>query len=95
MTTSTPNQSISSVKDPSIERSDSQLVLGLYRRLGSWEAVTDALGHSPGFWWKVAHGKIRKPVSGGLRRCLTSSDPKLLRLIQQGAVPWLRDREGK
>jgi len=47
------------------------------------------------FWWKVAHGKIQKPVSQELRRCLASSDPTFLRLIQQGAVPWLRYREDK
>jgi len=91
----TQNQSISTVKDPSTERSDSQLVLALHRRLGSWEAVTDALGHSPGFWWKVGHGRIKKPVSEELRRCLASSDPTFLRLIQNRAVPHLRKREVK
>jgi len=45
------------------------------------------------FWWTVAHGKTRKPMSGELRRCLASADPRFLRLIQQGAVPYLKKRE--
>jgi hypothetical protein len=45
------------------------------------------LGKSLAFWWKVAHGKIKGPLFEELRRCLVSSDPKFLRLIQQGAVP--------
>ncbi len=96
------NQSITTVKRPFLETSqhhtgehgnrDAQSVLRLHERLGSWEAVADVLGYSPAFWWKVAHGKIKKPVSEELRRCLVSSDPKFLRLIQQGAVPYLRKR---
>ncbi len=74
---------------------DAQSVLRLHKRLGSWEAVADALGYSPTFWWKVSGGKIRTPVSQELRRCLASSDPSFLRLIQQGAVPWLRKGEDK
>ncbi len=34
-------------------------------------------------------------LPGELRRCLASSDPRFLRLIQQGAVTWLRDKEDK
>ena len=55
----------------------------------------DALGSSPPFGWKVAHGKIRTPVFQELRRCLVSSDSKFLRLIQQGAVSRLREGEDK
>ncbi len=55
----------------------------------------DALGYSPPFWWKVAHGKIRTPVFQELRRCLVSSDSKFLRLIQQGAVSRLKVGEDK
>jgi len=74
---------------------DTQAVLRLYERLGSWGAVADALGYSAAFWWKVSGGKIKRPLSKELRRCLSSSDPKFLRFVQRGAVPWLRDREDK
>jgi len=97
------DQSITTVKRPLPDDSqhhtgnhghkDAQAVLRLYERLGSWEAVADALGYSAAFWWKVSGDKIKRPLSGELRRCPASSDPKLLRLIQQGVVPWLRDRE--
>jgi len=72
---------------------DAQAVLRLYERLGSWDAVADALGYSAAFWWKVSGGKIKGPLSKELRRSLSSSDPKLLRLILQGAVPWLKKGE--
>jgi len=32
-------------------------------------------------------------LPGELRRYLASSDPRFLRLIQQGAVPWLKKGE--
>ena len=32
-------------------------------------------------------------LPGGLRRCLASSDPRFLRLIQQGKGPWLKKGE--
>ncbi len=97
------DQPITSVKRPFPEVLDNQhgnhghqnaqAVLRLYKRLGSWEAVADALGYSAAFWWKVSGGKIKRPLSEELRRCLASSDPKFLRLIQQGVVPWLRERD--
>ncbi len=99
------DQSITTVKRPFPEvldnqhgnhsHQDAQAVLRLHKRLGSWEAVADALGYSAAFWWKVSGGKIKRPLSDELRRCLTSSDPKFLRLTQQGAVPWLRGKEDK
>lgn len=88
------NHSLTTVRSPATETGpDSVLVWSLHDELGSWEAIADVLGFSGMFWWKVAHGKIKKPVSGELRRCLASSDPKFLRLIQQGAAPYLREKE--
>jgi len=99
------DQPITSVKRPFPEvlenqhgnhcHQDAQSILRLHKRLGSWEAAADALGKSSAFWWKVSQGKIKRPVSEELRRCLASSDPKFLRLIQQGAIPYLRRREKK
>ncbi len=94
--TQVQNHHLTSVRSPATESyPDSMLTWALHDKLGSWEAIADALGFSGMFWWKVAHGKTRKPVSGELRRCLSSSDPKFLRLTQQGAVPWLRGKEDK
>lgn len=88
------NHSLTSVRLPDIKsHPDSVLVWLLHDKFGSWEAIADSLGFSGMFWWKVAHGKTKKPVSGDLRRCLASLDPRFLRLIQQGAVPWLKERE--
>ena len=90
------NHHLTSVRSPATQSNpDSVLTWALHDKLGSWEAIADALGFSGIFWWKVAHGKIKKPLSEELRHCLTSSDPKFLRFIQQDAVPWLRDREDK
>ena len=103
MTTPAHKQGITTVKSPLPEvfgnpagtrsHQDAQLVLRLHKRLGSWEAIADALGYSPAFWWKVSQGKIKRLLPKGLRRCLASSDPKLLRLVLQGAVPYLQERE--
>ena len=73
--------------------SDHQLVQQLYKRKGSWAAVSDALGRSPAFWWKVAHRKIKTPLPEDIRRYLVSSEPQLLRMICETAVPWLSSRE--
>ena len=73
--------------------SDHQLVQQLYKRMGSWAAVADALGRSPAFWWKVAHCKIKTPLPEDIRRHLVSSDPQLLRMILETVVPWLSSRE--
>ena len=92
----TQNHSVTTVTSAETETSpESALVWAFHDKLGSWEAIADVLGFSGMFWWKVAHGKIKKPLSGKVRRCLASSDPKFLRLIQQGAIPYLRRRENK
>ena len=86
---------LTTVRSPDTEtHPDSVLVWTLHDKLGSWQAIADALGFSGMFWWKVAHGKIKKPVCKELRRCLASSDLKFLRNVQQRAVPYLRKREG-
>ena len=103
-----PNHHLTTVRSPDSEISpESALVWTLHDKLGSWEAIADTLGFSGMFWWKVAHGRAKlkstlteksllKSKAQNLthaRQRLRSSDPKFLRLMQQGAVPYLRERE--
>ena len=103
-----PDRSVTSVTLAHAEHTqESALVWSLHEKLGSWQAVADVFGFSRMFWWKVAHGEARLELSSrteaslkakaqtlrDVKQRLGSSDPKFLRLIQQGVVPWLAERE--